>query len=59
MELATIYSLLGDKDHTFAWLEKAYAERSTKLVDLKIDPDFDWLQSDLRFQSLVRRIGLP
>jgi adenylate cyclase len=56
---ADLYALLRDRDQAFAWLEKAYEEHSSKLVDLKIDPDFDGIRSDPRFADLVRRIGLP
>lgn len=57
--LADLYALLDDKDEAFRWLEKAYEERSSKLTDLKIDPDFDSLHSDARFAKLASRIGLP
>jgi hypothetical protein len=57
--LANLYALLGDRDQTFAWLEKSYAERSSKLTDLKVDPDFDGIRSDPRFADITRRIGLP
>jgi hypothetical protein len=40
------------------WLEKAYEARSGSLVWLNI---VDWrvMDSDPRFQDLLRRIGLP
>jgi hypothetical protein len=41
-----------------AWLEKAYAEHSNRLTGLKVDPVYDPLQSDPRFQTLVRQVGL-
>jgi len=53
------YAKLGDKNEAFAWLEKAYAERSPWLTLLKADPDFDNLRSDPRFAEIVRRVGLP
>jgi len=56
---AMIYAGLGDKDQAFAWLEKAYTERSVWLLWLKVDPKFDSLRSDARFAEFVRRIGLP
>jgi serine/threonine-protein kinase len=56
---ALVYMGLGDKDQAFAWLEKAYEERSRILPMLKMDPLWDPLRSDLRFQDLLRRIGLP
>ena len=57
--LAANYSLLNEKDQAFEWLEKAYAEHSPGLLDLNLDPDYDNLHSDKRFQDLVQRIGLP
>jgi eukaryotic-like serine/threonine-protein kinase len=57
--MADLHSLLDEKDEAFKWLEKAYEERSSKLTDLKIDPDFDNLHSDPRFSAMVRKIGLP
>ena len=55
---ARIYAGLGDKDQAFAWLEKGYEERSTPLYFLKVDPIWDPLRSDPRFNDLLRRIGL-
>jgi tetratricopeptide (TPR) repeat protein len=49
---------LGDKEQAFAWLEKAYQERSSILIWLKVEPTFDSLRTDPRFQDLLRRIGL-
>jgi tetratricopeptide (TPR) repeat protein len=57
--IAVVYAGLGDKDQAFAWLEKAYQDRSFFLIWLKVEPCFDSLRSDPRFADLVRRIGLP
>jgi hypothetical protein len=59
IRLATLYALLDQKDQAFKYLEAAFQERSTKLLDLQLEPDFDNLHSDPRFNQLVRRIGLP
>jgi TolB-like protein/DNA-binding winged helix-turn-helix (wHTH) protein len=48
----------GDVDQAMAWLEKAYAQRSNALTGLKVDPVYDLLRGDVRFQNLVRRVGL-
>ncbi|MCI0602714.1 tetratricopeptide repeat-containing serine/threonine-protein kinase [bacterium] len=58
MNFAYIYAYLGDKDQAFAWLEKAYQERSPWLTNLKVDPQFENLRTDSRFKILLRRIGL-
>ena len=56
--MARIYTQLGDRDRAFEWLEKAYAERNSLLIFLKVNPFFDSLHSDPRFANLVQRIGL-
>ena len=56
---AIIYLGLGDKDQTFAWLEKAYEEHSPTILFLKVDPMWDPVRSDPRFADLLRRMGLP
>jgi TolB-like protein/DNA-binding winged helix-turn-helix (wHTH) protein/Flp pilus assembly protein TadD len=58
--IATIYAGLGEKDKAFAFLERAYQERSLDISwHLKADLRIDNLRSDLRFQDLVRRVGYP
>jgi TolB-like protein/Flp pilus assembly protein TadD len=56
--VATVYTGLGEKDQTFAWLEKAYQDRSEELLFLKVDPAFNDLHSDPRFVGLLRRMNL-
>ncbi len=56
--LAMITAGLGDKDRAFAWLEKAYQERSGWIPWLKQDPLADSLRTDARFSDLLRRVGL-
>ena len=58
MALTYVYIGLGDKDEAFAWLEKAYQERSNHIAFFKVSPTVDSLRSDPRFTDLLRRIGL-
>ncbi len=58
-DIGMIYAGLGENDRAFAWLEKAYEERSVALYFLKVEPSLDPLRSDPRFHDLLRRIGLP
>jgi serine/threonine protein kinase/tetratricopeptide (TPR) repeat protein len=58
-DLAWGYAALGDRDRAMQWLEKAYAERSSALTYLEVEPLFDPLRGDPRFADLVRRVGLP
>jgi TolB-like protein/Tfp pilus assembly protein PilF len=57
-EFVNLYLSLGDKDQTFAWLEKAYRDRNPFMVGLKSSPRSDILRSDPRYDDLVRRVGL-
>ncbi len=49
---------MGNNDKAFALLEKAYKARSTMLATLKVEPVYDPLRSDPRFQELMQRVGL-
>ena len=55
---AWAYLGMGKKDETLACLEKAYARHSNMMDTLKVEPAWDPLRSDPRFQRLVRRVGL-
>ena len=57
---AIIYAGLGEKDQVFAWLDRAFQERSYFLaVYLPTDSRLDSLHADPRFVDLKRRVGLP
>jgi len=49
---------VGDKEEALADLEKAYSQHFCFLTTLKVEPAFDPLRSDPRFQDLLRRVGL-
>ena len=57
--IAGFYARLGQREEAFAWLEKAYDERSVWMAQLSCDPRFDPLRSDPRFQELLRRMNFP
>lgn len=57
--VALVHAGLGEKDLAFAWLEKAVAERSHWLVWLRLDPRWDAIRDDPRFEQLLSRVGLP
>ena len=55
--IAEEYAFLGDKDHAFEWLEKAYQEKSDEMASLRIRRCFDFLRADPRYKDLERRVG--
>ena len=48
----------GNKDEAFIWLTKAFESRDPQLIWLTVEPQFESLRSDSRFQALVRQMGL-
>ena len=53
---ALIYAGLGDKEQALLWLRKAVEERSHWLVWIRVDPRFNALRADPRFQQLVAAV---
>ena len=58
LDIAAIYTKLGNKDRAFDLLERAYVQRNMWLMNLKVDPRFDGLRSDPRYEGLLRRLRL-
>jgi DNA-binding winged helix-turn-helix (wHTH) protein/TolB-like protein/Flp pilus assembly protein TadD len=56
--LALIYHGLGERDEALRWLERGYSQRDQRIVFLKVEPKWDGLRGDPRFQDLLRRVGL-
>lgn len=59
LDLAGIYSGLGQKDQALYWLRKASGKEVGDLIEVGQNPHFVALRSDQRFQALVKRVGLP
>jgi tetratricopeptide (TPR) repeat protein len=57
--MALVHAGIGDKEQAYAWLEKAFAERSHWLVWLRLDPRWKTLRGDPRFAELVERLNYP
>lgn len=58
MRLAGVYSVLGEKEKAFEWLEMAYEERSGYLPAIASDFVFDSLRDDPRFLALLKKMNL-
>lgn len=56
--MAAAWGALGELDRAFAALETAYQARSAGLIYAHVDPAYDTLWSDPRFDVLAKRIGL-
>ena len=56
--LAFAYAGMNDRDKAIAYLQEACLRHSNVLTTIKVDPAYDRLRDDPRFQELLRRVGL-
>jgi TolB-like protein/DNA-binding winged helix-turn-helix (wHTH) protein/Tfp pilus assembly protein PilF len=57
-DIVILYARLEEKQKALKSLEQSYSERQLRITELGIEPAFDPLRSDPRFQTLLRRVGL-
>ncbi|MGB7207452.1 MAG: protein kinase [Pyrinomonadaceae bacterium] len=58
VELACLNAQIGNNEKAFEYLEKAYQRREWGIVNLQVEPRYDSLRSDPRFDELAKRVGL-
>jgi DNA-binding winged helix-turn-helix (wHTH) protein/Flp pilus assembly protein TadD len=56
-DLALVHIALGDEEQALASLEDGYEKRDADLAVLKVDPRFDNLRGEPRFERLLKRLG--
>jgi TolB-like protein/Tfp pilus assembly protein PilF len=56
--IARMYAGLGETQGALDWLERAYDQRTWSLYLLKVEPMYDNLRGEPRFQALVRKMRL-
>ena len=57
-QIARIYIALGETDQAFDSLQAAAEQHDQTLLTVKVDPMFDPLRSDPRFDELLTKVGL-
>jgi len=50
---------LSENSQAIDWLEKAYEERSVWMAWLKVEPIYDPIRSNPRFQALYNKMNFP
>jgi tetratricopeptide (TPR) repeat protein len=58
-DVAAVHAGLGNYDQAFAWLDRAFTEHSSLLVDLRAEYPFASLLNDARYQDLRERMNFP
>lgn len=57
--VAVSYSLAGNRDKAFEFLNRAYTDKDDELTAVIRFPAFDSLKSDPRWAALLQKLGLP
>ncbi len=57
-QIALIYNGLGERDKTFAWLERGFEQRDPRMTFLKVEPKWNNLRAEPQFAGLMRRMNL-
>jgi TolB-like protein/DNA-binding winged helix-turn-helix (wHTH) protein/Flp pilus assembly protein TadD len=58
-DFAVAFAAVGDAARALEWLERAYAERQSRLRLLLVDERLSPLRGDPRYARLLARVGLP
>ncbi len=59
VDVAALHAGLGDKDQVFVWLDKAFDDHSSLLVDLRAEFPFASILDDPRHDDLRKRMNMP
>jgi TolB-like protein len=57
--IAEAHAFRGEKDKTFAWLDRAYAQKDYFLWTIKSDPLLKNIEADPRHQLFLRKMHFP
>ena len=57
--LVELYVGIGDKENALRWLDTAFAEHSSFLVQITHDPSYESLGTDPRFRAMLHRMRAP
>ena len=55
--IALLYNGLNDREQSLSWLEKGLADRDPRMVFLKVEPKWNNLRDDPRFQKISTAVG--
>lgn len=56
--IAMLHTALGENEKALGFLEKAFSEKDVRMAFLKVEPRWNTLRSEPRFQDLIKRINL-
>ena len=57
--VAQLYAVRGDGDRAFLWLDRAYQQRDSAMVTVKLTSHLANIRGDPRYKALLRKMRLP
>lgn len=57
-DVAHVATMKGDRSLALDWLEKSYQHHDYWMLYINVDPEYDALRSDQRFQAIIHRLGV-
>ena len=59
VDLAELFATAGEHERALEWLERGFEQRDPNMPFVDVQPHFDGLHDDPRFQDLLQRMNLP
>ena len=57
-QVAMLHLTLDEREQALDWLERAYRQRASSVTFLKVNPFFDSIRDEPRFQALLEKMNL-
>ena len=58
-QIAEVYAFRNQSNEAFEWLDRAYAQRNSGLIETKVDPLLKSLHHDPRYAALLKKLHFP
>ena len=58
-QIAEVYAFRNQPNEAFEWLDRAYAQRNSGLIETKSDPLLKNLHHDPRYAALLKKLNFP
>jgi len=58
-QIAEVYAFRNQSGEAFEWLDRAYAQRDSGLIETKVDPLLKNLHNDPRYAAFLKKLNLP
>jgi tetratricopeptide (TPR) repeat protein len=58
-KVADVYAFRNQRDEAFEWLDRAYAQHDSGLIQMKVDTLMKSLHNDPRYTAFLKKLNLP